>query len=219
MTSVLNEIYSKCLAQENDISKEISKIIKNIYPIDTIGRVKQKVKESLENFKNSIDLLDISVEKTNISNDEKEIWKRKKESFETKFKNLNKRLDDSINNIIKKNQKYTFNSDNENNIELGRNINNYERERQSWTSVLKLSTEIESTALNVNKELSDQILSLSNIGGKITNIFQKITGSYRDSSWIKQRGQNDKYICLSLGCLTIIIIGFTYFYLRPKIRG
>ena len=219
MTSVLNEIYSKCLAQENDISKEISKIIKNIYPIDTIGRVKQKVKESLENFKNSIDLLDISVEKTNISNDEKEIWKRKKESFETTFKNLNKRLDDSINNIIKKNQKYTFNSDNENNIELGRNINNYERERQSWTSVLKLSTEIESTALNVNKELSDQILSLSNIGGKITNIFQKITGSYRDSSWIKQRGQNDKYICLSLGCLTIIIIGFTYFYLRPKIRG
>ena len=54
MTSVLNEIYSKCLAQENDISKEISKIIKNIYPIDTIGRVKQKVKESLDNFKNSI---------------------------------------------------------------------------------------------------------------------------------------------------------------------
>jgi len=219
MTSVLNEIYSKCLAQENDISKEISKIIKNIYPIDTIGRVKQKVKESLENFKNSIDLLDISVEKTNISNDEKEIWKRKKESFEATFKNLNKRLDDSINNIIKKNKKYTFNSDNENNIELGKNINNYERERQSWTSVLKLSTEIESTALNVNKELSDQILSLSNIGGKITNIFQKITGSYHDSTWIKQRGQNDKFICLSLGALTIIIIGFTYFYLRPKIRG
>ena len=219
MTSVLNEIYSKCLAQENDIVKEISKIIKNTYPIDTIERVKQKVKESLENFKYSIDLLDISAEKSNISNDEKEIWKRKKESFETTLRSLNKRLDDSINNLIKKNQKYKFNSENDNNLELGNNINNYERERQSWTSVLKISTEIESTALNVNKELSNQLLSLGNIGGKITNIFQKITGSYHDSSWIKQRGQNDKYICILLGILTIFIIGFTYFYLRPKIRG
>ena len=46
-----------------------------------------------------------------------------------------------------------------------------------------------------------------------------MTGSYRDSSWIKQRGQNDKYLCLALGCLTIFIIGFTYLYLRPKLRG
>ena len=164
-------------------------------------------------------MLDISAEKSNISNDEKEIWKRKKESFETTLRSLNKRLEDSINNLIKKNQKYQFSSENDNNLELGNNINNYERERQSWTSVLKISTEIESTALNVNKELSDQLLSLGNIGGKITNIFQKITGSYHDSSWIKQRGQNDKYICLLLGILTIFIIGFTYFYLRPKIRG
>ena len=81
-----------------------------------------------------------------------------------------------------------------------------------------MSTEIQNTAVNVNEELDNQNLSLSSIGGKITNIFEKISGSYKDTTWIKQRGINDKRICLFLGVLTIVIIAFTYFYLRPKIR-
>ena len=63
MTSVLNDIYSKCLAQENDISEQISKVINNTYSIDTIDRVKQKIKESLENYQNSINLLNIFIQK------------------------------------------------------------------------------------------------------------------------------------------------------------
>ena len=98
-------------------------------------------------------------------------------------------------------------------------LNNLEREKESWNSAYKLTTEIYDQTTNVNNELNNQILSLGNIGNKITNIFQTITGSYQDSTWIKQRGENDKYICLALGALTIFFIGFTYFYLRPKIRG
>ena len=45
MTSILKEIYSKCSAQENDISKEITKIIDNIFFVYIIDRVKQKIKE------------------------------------------------------------------------------------------------------------------------------------------------------------------------------
>ena len=213
MASILKEIYSKCLGLENDISKEISKL--NSYPIDTIDKVKQKIDESLDNFKNSIYLLSISIEKSNISSQEKDIWKRKKDLFDSSFKNLNKRLD-SIYNIKKRNN---FNIDVENNSEFGKNINNLSMEKQSWSSAYKMSTEINDTTLTINNELNSQILSLSNIGGKITNIFQKMTGSYNDSTWIKQRGQNDKYICIALGILTIFIIGFTYFYLRPKLRG
>ena len=213
MASILKEIYSKCLGLENDISKEISKL--NSYPIDTIDKVKQKIDESLDNFKNSIYLLSISIEKSNISSQEKDIWKRKKDLFDSSFKNLNKRLD-NIYNIKKRNN---FNIDVENNSEFGKNINNLSMEKQSWSSAYKMSTEINDTTLTINNELNSQILSLSNIGGKITNIFQKMTGSYNDSTWIKQRGQNDKYICIALGILTIFIIGFTYFYLRPKLRG
>jgi hypothetical protein len=220
MTSVLNDIYSKLLAQENDISKEINRIINNSYSVDTIDRVKEKIKDSLENYQNSINLLNISIEKSKMSNDEKEIWKRKADVSQESYNDLNKRIDRSVYDIKKKNKKndYKFNLDEEN-LELGRNISNLQREQQSLNSTIKLSTEAYYSSINVNNELSNQILSLSNIGGKVTNIFQKITGSYNDSTWIKQRGQNDKYICLALGTLTIIIIGFTYFYLRPKIRG
>jgi hypothetical protein len=220
MTSVLNDIYSKLLAQENDISKEINKIINNSYSVDTIDRVKEKIKDSLENYQNSINLLNISIEKSKISNDEREIWKRKADVSQESYNDLNKRIERSVYDIKKKYKKndYKFNLDEEN-LELGRNISNLQREQQSLNSTIKLSTEAYYSSINVNNELSNQILSLSNIGGKVTNIFQKITGSYNDSTWIKQRGQNDKYICLALGTLTIIIIGFTYFYLRPKIRG
>ena len=220
MTSVLNDIYSKLLAQENDISKEINRIINNSYSVDTIDRVKEKIKDSLENYQNSINLLNISIEKSKMSNDEKEIWKRKADISQESYNDLNKRIDRSVYDIKKKNKKndYKFNLDDDN-LELGRNISNLQREHQSLNTTIKLSTEAYYSSINVNNELSNQILSLSNIGGKVTNIFQKITGSYNDSTWIKQRGQNDKYICLALGTLTIIIIGFTYFYLRPKIRG
>jgi len=220
MTSVLNDIYSKLLAQENDISKEINRIINNSYSVDTIDRVKEKIKDSLENYQNTINLLNISIEKSKMSNDEKEIWKRKADVSQESYNDLNKRIDKSVYDIKKKYKKndYKFNLDEEN-LELGRNISNLQREQQSLNSTIKLSTEAYYSSINVNNELSNQILSLSNIGGKVTNIFQKITGSYNDSTWIKQRGQNDKYICLALGTLTIIIIGFTYFYLRPKIRG
>ena len=219
MTSILKEIYSKCFALENDISNEITKIIDNTFPINTIDRVKQKIKESLENYNNSIELLNMSIEKEKISKEQKDFWKKKAEYFISSRKNLNKRLEDCVYNIKKKNQRYKLNFDDDNNLEFGQNINNLEREKQSLISTLKMTTEIEANSINVNNELSNQLLSLSNIGGKINQIFQKMTGSYKDSSWIKQRGQNDKYLCLALGCLTIFIIGFTYLYLRPKIRG
>ena len=219
MTSILKEIYSKCFALENDISNEITKIIDNTFPINTIDRVKQKIKESLENYNNSIELLNMSIEKGKISKEQKDFWKKKAEYFISSRKNLNKRLEDCVYNIQKKNQRYKLNFDDDNNLEFGQNINNLEREKQSLISTLRMTTEIEANSINVNNELSNQLLSLSNIGGKINQIFQKMTGSYKDSSWIKQRGQNDKYLCLALGCLTIFIIGFTYLYLRPKIRG
>ena len=219
MTSILKEMYSKCLALENDINQQISKIIDNSFPVNTIDRVKQKIKESLENYNNSIDLLNLSIEKEKISKEQKDIWRKKAEYFIASRKNLNKRLEDSIYNIKKKNQRFIFNFDDDNNLELGENINNLEREKQSLSSTLRMSSEIESKSLIVNDELSNQLLSLGNIGDKINQIYHKISGSYRDSSWIKQRGQNDKYLCFAFGCLTIFIIGFTYLYLRPKLRG
>ena len=127
-------------------------------------------------------------------------------------------MEDSVYNIKKKNQKYKFNLD-DNNYAFGENISNLEREKQSLQTTLKLTTEIESNSITVNNELSNQLLSMGSIGDKVNKIFHLMSGSYKDTTWIKQRGKNDKCICLSLGFLTILIIGFTYFYIRPKLRG
>ena len=218
MSSVLKDVYSKCLAQESDISKQLSKIM--TYPIDTIGRVKQKIEDSLENFENSINLLNISINKSDNKNEDKIYWKKKAELLESSHKNFHKRLKESIYNIRKSQQikDYKLFKDNDSNLEFGRNINNLEREKESWKNVYKLSTEMEAQSNNINKELDSQIFSMGKIGDKLNNIFDKMTGSFKDSVWIKQRGVNDKYICLFLGFLTIFIILFTYFYLRPKLR-
>mgnify|MGYP007056169421 FL=1 len=179
MSSILKEIYSKCVAQENDISKEIAKIIDNTYSIETIDRVKQKIKESLENYNNSIELLKSSIEKEKISESEKEMWRKKSEFFIDSRNNLNKRLENSVYNLKKKNQKYKFNFDSDNNLEFGENISNLERERQSLTSTLKLTTEIESNSVKVSNELSNQLLSLDNIGGKLNKIFHIMTNLFK----------------------------------------
>ena len=64
------------------------------YPIETIDKVKQKIEESLDNYNTSKNLVNISIEKSNISNEDKEIWKRKKEYFEGTYNNLIKNLED-----------------------------------------------------------------------------------------------------------------------------
>ena len=109
MTSVLNDIYSKLLAQENDISKEINKIINNTYSVDTIDRVKEKIKDSLENYQNSINLLNISIEKSKISNDEREIWKRKADVSQESYNDLNKRIERSVYDIKRNIKKMIIN--------------------------------------------------------------------------------------------------------------
>ena len=80
-TKILSEIYSKCLNQAKDVESEISKIINNKYPVNTIDRIKEKILEKLDNFSTSITNLLISINTAAISLNEKEIWKRKQENL------------------------------------------------------------------------------------------------------------------------------------------
>ena len=98
-TPITIELYSKCIKQESDISEEIAKILNGVYPVDTIDRIKTKVVEKLEN---SITLLSSSIDNDLPSEKEKELYRKKKENLTISFKNLSKRLDDSITNFKKK---------------------------------------------------------------------------------------------------------------------
>ena len=214
-TPITIELYSKCIKQESDISEEIAKILNGIYPVNTIDRIKTKVVEKLENFDNSITLLSRSIDNDLQSEKEKELYRKKKENLTISLKNLSKRLDDSISNFKKKH----YNSlDKQNYVMFGKNINNLQQENQSWKSVLKLSSEIEANAININSELDNQSFSLNGINNKITNIFTKLTNSHMYTTFMIKRGKGDTRLCIFLGILTIVIIYYCYYYLRPKLR-
>ena len=159
-TPITIELYSKCIKQESDISEEIAKILNGVYPVNTIDRIKTKVVEKLENFDNSITLLSRSIDNDLQSEKEKELYRKKKENLTISLKNLSKRLDDSISNFKKK---HYSSLDKQNYVMFGKNINNLQLENQSWKSVLKLSSEIEANAVNINSELDNQSFSLNGI--------------------------------------------------------
>ena len=214
-TPITIELYSKCIKQESDISEEIAKILNGVYPVNTIDRIKTKVVEKLENFDNSITLLSRSIDNDLQSEKEKELYRKKKENLTISLKNLSKRLDDSISNFKKK---HYSSLDKQNYVMFGKNINNLQLENQSWKSVLKLSSEIEANAVNINSELDNQSFSLNGINNKITNIFTKLTNSHMLTTYMIKRGKGDTRLCIFLGILTIVIIYYCYYYLIPKLR-
>jgi hypothetical protein len=82
-----------------------------------------------------------------------------------------------------------------------------------------MSRDIENNASNINGELSNQLFSMRGINNKLSNIFGKLTTSHSQTGWLIKRGKGDTFLCIFLGIVTIIIIYYSYYYLRPKIRG
>jgi hypothetical protein len=218
-TKILSELYSKCLNQENDIENEITKLINNKYPFNTIDRIKEKISEKIENFSTSIKNLSISIDITNISNNEKEIWKRKQENLFISKKNLSRRLEDYIFTIKKKYFQKNGNYKSYENEQFGKNINALQQENETLKTVIRISTDIENNASNINGELDSQIFSMRGINDKLSNIFGKLTTSHSQTGWLIKRGKGDTYLCIFLGIITILILYYTYYHLRPKIRG
>ena len=71
--SLINEIYSKCLNQQQDILDKINEIHNGIHDI-AIDRIKQKIIEKLENFDNSLKLGDKIISELNSENSIK--WRK-----------------------------------------------------------------------------------------------------------------------------------------------
>ena len=218
-SKILSELYSKCINQENDIENEISKLINNKYPFNTIDRIKEKISEKIENLSTSIKNLSISIDITNISNNEKEIWKGKLENLLISKKKLNRRLEEYIFTIKKKYFQKNGNYKSYENEQFGKNINALQQENETLKSVIRMSRDIENNASNINGELSNQLFSMRGINNKLSNIFGKLTTSHSQTGWLIKRGKGDTYLCIFLGIITILILYYTYYHLRPKIRG
>lgn len=73
-THLINEIYSKCLNQSQDISNSINEILNGLHSITTIDKVKQKIIEKLENYEESLRVLDRIFNE--LSTEDLALWKR-----------------------------------------------------------------------------------------------------------------------------------------------
>jgi hypothetical protein len=70
----INEFYSKCHKQSNDISDDINDIKKGKHPIGAIDKVKSKVLEKLDNYDESLKTMELLLQ--DLKESEKEIWKK-----------------------------------------------------------------------------------------------------------------------------------------------
>ena len=217
--SILNELYSKCLNQETEINKEIKNLINNQYPHYAINRMKDKIKERLENFYSSINLLSKSSYNSKISNDDKLLWNKKIENLILTYKNLNKRLDDCVYNLNKKYKDLNNLGNSYFSHEFSQNINNLQQENRGWKNVLKLSNEIENHSSILNAELDNQNNVIGKINNKVSNMVDKLVNSNALTNWLIKRGRGDTFICFFMVFLTIGILYFTYYYIKPRIKG
>ncbi len=84
---------------------------------------------------------------------------------------------------------------------------------------MKIGLDIENQAKSINEELSDQKSYLDRVGEKVNKIYSKLQVSSSITKFLIRRGRGDTYLCIFMGVLTIVILYYVYYYIRPKVRG
>jgi hypothetical protein len=73
-TSLINDIYSKCLNQNQDIANKIQEIQSGQHNFTVIDKIRVKIEEKLENHYESIKLGEKIIQE--LSRDDSIIWKK-----------------------------------------------------------------------------------------------------------------------------------------------
>ena len=72
--NMINEMYSKCLKQNQDVTSAVIDIRKGLHNIQSIDKVKDKVLEKLENFEETLRMMERILH--DYSGNERSLWKR-----------------------------------------------------------------------------------------------------------------------------------------------
>jgi hypothetical protein len=73
--NIINEFYSKCYKQKQDITDSINEILKGVHNLAAIDKVKSNILEKIENFEESVRMMEREVNQY-IRDDDKFIWKK-----------------------------------------------------------------------------------------------------------------------------------------------
>ncbi len=74
-SQIVNELYSKCFKQKQDISDGVNDIMKGLHNIGALDKVKQKILDKLENFEESLRMMEKVLYEIVIEH-EREIWRK-----------------------------------------------------------------------------------------------------------------------------------------------
>lgn len=72
--NLINEIYSKCFKQQQDISDGISEIMNGIHGIGALDKAKIKLLEKLENYEETIKMMERVF--SELTHSERDLWKK-----------------------------------------------------------------------------------------------------------------------------------------------
>jgi hypothetical protein len=108
---------------------------------------------------------------------------------------------------------------NSNNFTGISNLGLLEDENSSLKNSIKMGSDIEKQAVFMNTELDDQKNFLDKTRNKLNNMYQRLDVSNSITQFLVRRGRGDTYLCIFLGILTVIILFYANYYLKPMIRG
>jgi hypothetical protein len=72
--NIINEIYSKCFKQQQDISDGINEILKGQHGLGALDKVKFKILEKLENYEETLKMMERILPE--LLPTERDIWKK-----------------------------------------------------------------------------------------------------------------------------------------------
>ena len=99
------------------------------------------------------------------------------------------------------------------------NLSLLHEENTSLKISLKIGSDMERQAGMINSEVGSQKTHLQTIKDKVNRMYNKLEISNSITNFLIRRGRGDTLLCLFLGVLTVIIIYFINYYVKPWIRG
>lgn len=213
--NIVNEVYSKCIKQKQDITDGINEIMKGIHKSGAVDKVKFKILEKLENFEESLKMIEKVISELTTNQD---IWRKKVDNLRISLSNMHKHLDEAVSLQRKRNKSDNLFSLNKDLYSKSNSMWLHE-ENTSLVNASKIGADLERQALSIHNELEDQMGLIGKMFDKVNVIYRKMDVSNSISKFLVRRGRGDTYLCLFMGVITVLSIYFSYYYLRPWVRG
>ncbi len=101
----------------------------------------------------------------------------------------------------------------------GNNLTHLNDENTSLKYSLRISTDIEKRGSEIIEELDEQKSILDRVMVKVNTMANKLGIANSITHFLIRRGRGDTLLCIILGILTIVIIYYVYYHVKPYMKS